>query len=30
VLKETKNKIRQVLWEFRLNMPFDIKENLED
>jgi len=29
-LKETKNKIRQVLWEFRLNMPFDIKENLED
>jgi len=30
VLKETKNKIKQVLWEFRLNMPFDIKENLED
>jgi len=30
VLRETKNKIRQVLWEFRLNMPFDIKENLED
>ncbi len=29
VLQETKNKIRQVLWEFRLNMPFDIKENLE-
>ena len=30
VLHETKNKIRQVLWEFRLNMPFDIKGNLED
>jgi Zn-dependent protease with chaperone function len=30
VLNEAKNKIRQVLWEFRLNMPFDIKENLED
>ena len=30
VLQETKNKIRQVLWEFRLNMPFDIKEDLED
>jgi len=30
VLQETKNKIRQVLWEFRLNMPFDIKKNLED
>jgi len=28
VLTETQNKIRQVLWEFRLNMPFDIKENL--
>ena len=27
VLHETKNKIRQVLWEFRLNMPFDIKGN---
>ena len=25
VLQETKNKIRQVLWEFRLNLPFDIK-----
>ena len=24
VLQETKNKIRQVLWEFRLNLPFDI------
>ena len=24
VLHETKDKIRQVLWEFRLNMPFDI------
>jgi len=30
VLHETKNKIKQVLWEFRLDMPFDIKENLED
>jgi hypothetical protein len=30
VLHETKNKIKQVLWEFRLNMPFDIKGNLED
>jgi Zn-dependent protease with chaperone function len=30
VLQETKDKIRQVLWEFRLNMPFDIKGNLED
>ncbi|HZK40376.1 MAG TPA: M48 family metalloprotease [Atribacterota bacterium] len=30
VLRETKDKIRQVLWEFRLNMPFDIKRNLED
>ena len=30
VLHETKNKIKQVLWEFRLNMPFDVKEDLED
>jgi len=30
VLHETKDKIKQVLWEFRLNMPFDVKENLED
>jgi len=30
VLHETKNKIKQVLWEFRLNMPFDIKGDLED
>ena len=30
VLQETKNKIRQVLWEFRLNFPFDVKEDLED
>lgn len=30
VLHETKNKIKRVLWEFRLNMPFDIKGNLED
>lgn len=29
VLQETKNKIRQVLWEFRLNFPFDVKEDLE-
>jgi len=29
VLCETKNKIKQVLWEFRLNMPFDIKGDLE-
>ncbi len=30
VLTETQDKIKQVLWEFRLNMPFDIKRNLED
>jgi len=30
VLYETKNKIKQVLWEFKLNMPFDTKGNLED
>jgi len=30
VLHETKNKIKRVLWEFRLNMPFDIKGNLGD
>ncbi len=30
VLEETQDKIRQVLWEFRLNMPFDIKGNLEE
>ena len=30
VLRETQDKIKQVLWEFRLNMPFDIKEDLED
>lgn len=30
VLNEAKNKIKQVLWEFRLNMPFDIKGNLEN
>ncbi len=30
VLHETKNKIRQVLWEFKLNLPFDVKEDLED
>ena len=30
VLRETQDKIKQVLWEFRLNMPFDIKRNLED
>ena len=26
LLQETKDKIGQVLWEFKLNMPFDIKE----
>jgi len=30
LLQETKDKIGQVLWEFKLNMPFDIKGNLED
>ncbi|MEA2088160.1 MAG: M48 family metalloprotease [Candidatus Caldatribacteriota bacterium] len=30
VLRETKNKIKLVLWEFRLNMPFDAKEDLKD
>ncbi len=30
VLQETKNKIKQVLWEFRLKFPFDVKEGLED
>jgi len=30
VLHETKDKIRRVLWELKLNMPFDIKGNLED
>ena len=30
VLRETQDKIKQVLWEFRLNMPFDTKGNLED
>jgi len=30
VLQETKNKVRQVLWEFRLKFPFDVKEDLED
>jgi Zn-dependent protease with chaperone function len=29
VLHKTKDKIEQVLWQFRLNMPFDIKRNLE-
>ncbi|OGD14745.1 hypothetical protein A2V47_01520 [Candidatus Atribacteria bacterium RBG_19FT_COMBO_35_14] len=28
VLYETKNKITQALWEFRLNMPFDIKGDI--
>lgn len=28
VLQEAKNKIRQVLWEFKLNLPFDINENI--
>jgi len=30
VLRESKDKIRQALWEFRLNMPFEIKGNLGD
>jgi Zn-dependent protease with chaperone function len=30
VLEETQDKIRQVLWEFRLKFPFDVKEDLED
>lgn len=30
VLQETKNKIRQVLWEFRLKFPFDVKEDIEN
>jgi len=28
VLQETKDKIKQVLWEFRLNMPFDINGDI--
>ena len=28
ILQETKDKIRQVLWEFKLNFPFDIKQNI--
>lgn len=28
VLQETKGKIQQVLWEFRLNMPFDINGDI--
>jgi len=27
VLQETKDKIRQALWEFRLNLPFNINED---
>ncbi|MGB6371083.1 MAG: M48 family metalloprotease [Atribacterota bacterium] len=30
VLRGTQDKIKQALWEFRLNMPFDIKGNLGD
>jgi len=30
VLHETKDKIKRVLWELKLNMPFDIMGNLED
>jgi len=30
VLHETKDKIKRVLWELKLNMPFDTKGNLED
>jgi len=29
VLHEIMNKIKQVLWEFRLSMPFDIMGNIE-
>jgi len=28
VLQEAKNKIRQVLWEFKLNLPFHINGNI--
>lgn len=28
VLQEAKNKIRQALWEFRLNMPFNVKGDI--
>lgn len=28
VLQETKDKIRQALWEFKLNLPFSIKEDI--
>ena len=30
VLRKTQDKIKQVLWEFRLKFPFDVKEYLED
>lgn len=30
VLRETQDKIKQALWEFRLKFPFDIKEEWED
>jgi ABC-type enterochelin transport system ATPase subunit len=30
VLRETQDKIRQALWEFKLKFPFDAKEDLED
>jgi len=30
VLMGATNKINQVLWEFQLNAPFDIKEDIED
>jgi len=28
VLQETKDKIKQALWEFKLNLPFSIKEDI--
>jgi len=30
VLRKTQDKIRQALWEFKLEFPFDVKEDLED
>ena len=30
VLKETQDKIKQALWEFKLKFPFSVKEDLED
>jgi len=30
LLQESQSKIRQVLWEFQLNLPFDTSENIDD